>query len=91
MQSSQGQGLGESSIGAQNTITSLELTSLSLTNRWIVSRCHNLVEKCVALLDDHNFGEAGRIIYEFAWDDFADWFIEVRSFYSFSSSRKNII
>jgi valyl-tRNA synthetase len=28
-------------------------------------------------LEGYNFGDAGRQIYEFLWDEYADWYIEV--------------
>jgi valyl-tRNA synthetase len=28
-------------------------------------------------LEAYNFGDAGRQIYEFLWDEYADWYIEV--------------
>ena len=28
-------------------------------------------------LEGYNFGDAGRQIYEFLWDEYADWYIEL--------------
>ncbi|KAJ1428256.1 tRNA synthetases class I-domain-containing protein [Ochromonadaceae sp. CCMP2298] len=53
-----------------------ELAALPLPERFIVSKCHLLVAGVTEGLEAHNFGEAGRQIYEFLWDEFADWYIE---------------
>jgi len=55
----------------------VELASLPLAERYIVSRCHELVTKVTQALEDYSFGDAGRQIYEFLWDEYADWYIEI--------------
>ena len=39
-------------------------------------RSHTLPSNRQAL-EGYNFGDAGRQIYEFLWDEYADWYIEV--------------
>lgn len=50
-----------------------QLGGLSLPERYIVSRCHQLVEGVTTGLEAYNMGDAGRNIYEFLWDEYADW------------------
>ena len=50
-----------------------QLESLALPERYIVSKCHRLVEKVTAGLEGYDLGDAGRNIYEFLWDEYADW------------------
>jgi valyl-tRNA synthetase len=54
-----------------------DLSQLALPERWIVSRLHQLVAEVTRLFDDYNFGEAGRQTYEFFWNEYADWYIEI--------------
>lgn len=49
---------------------------LSLSDRWIIGHLHNTVDRVTALIDKNDYGEAGRTLYDFAWSDFADWYIE---------------
>lgn len=56
---------------------SLETASLSPADRWIVSRLNRLIQEATRLIDEFNFGEAGRQIYEFFWNEYADWYIEI--------------
>lgn len=54
----------------------LDPATLTLADRWILSRYQRLVEDVNRLLQGYNLGEAGRQIESFLWDDFADWYIE---------------
>jgi valyl-tRNA synthetase len=49
----------------------------SLADRWIMSRLSRTIEDVNRLFEAHNYGEAGRQIYEFFWSEFADWYIEI--------------
>jgi valyl-tRNA synthetase len=53
------------------------LSGLTIPDRWILSRLNRLVGDVTRLMDDYNFGEAGRQLYEFFWSEFADWYIEI--------------
>ncbi len=53
-----------------------ELEQLPLAERFIVSRCHALAESVTNELERYSMGDAGRLILEFLWDEFADWYIE---------------
>jgi valyl-tRNA synthetase len=49
----------------------------SLADRWIMSRYTRLVAEVDRLMRAYNFGEAGRQIQDFVWNDFADWYVEI--------------
>ncbi|RME51676.1 MAG: valine--tRNA ligase [Caldilineae bacterium] len=57
--------------------TTMDFKSLSLADRWIISRHNRLIAEATRLIEDYNFGEAGRQIYDFFWSEFADWYIEI--------------
>lgn len=48
----------------------------SLADRWISSRLNKVTGAVNRLFDQHQYGEAGRRLYEFFWSEFADWYIE---------------
>jgi len=50
---------------------------LTLADRWILSRHNRLIGDVSQLIDEYQFGEAGRQIYEFLWGEFCDWYIEI--------------
>ncbi len=47
-----------------------------LVERWIASRLSVVTAEVTRLLGEYNFGEAGRIIHDFLWDEVADWYVE---------------
>ncbi|AVL00272.1 valine--tRNA ligase [Pediococcus inopinatus] len=49
----------------------------NLTDRWILSRLNTTVQQVTHFFDTYEFGEAGRALYTFIWDDFCDWYIEM--------------
>ncbi len=49
----------------------------SFVDRWILSRLHGAAEEATAKLDVYDFGEAARILYQFFWSDFCDWYVEM--------------
>jgi len=51
--------------------------SFTLADRWILSRLQAASEGVTANLEAYELGEAARIIYEFIWDEFCDWYIEL--------------
>ncbi|MCQ2008552.1 valine--tRNA ligase [Sporolactobacillus sp. STSJ-5] len=49
----------------------------SVADRWILTRLNETIEKVTALYESYDFGEAGHYLYQFIWDDFCDWYIEM--------------
>jgi valyl-tRNA synthetase len=49
----------------------------NLSNDWIRERTNQTIVDVRKLMDDYQYGEAGRLIYEFAWNDFCDWYVEL--------------
>jgi valyl-tRNA synthetase len=49
----------------------------TLPDRWILSRLSQTAETVTRLMDSYQFGEAGRTVYDFFWNEFADWYIEL--------------
>jgi valyl-tRNA synthetase len=44
---------------------------------WIWARQKQLRQSVKRLFENHQYGEAGRQIYDFFWSEFADWYLEV--------------
>lgn len=49
---------------------------LATADRWILHRLNETVRDVTRLMDSYEFGETGRILYNFIWDDLCDWYIE---------------
>jgi valyl-tRNA synthetase len=55
----------------------MELGPLELADNWILSEYRIAVKKVSTALESYNIDEAARIIYEFFWSKFCDWYIEL--------------
>ena len=49
----------------------------TLADRWILSRLARLTSETTRLMEDYQFGEAGRQLFEFFWSEYCDWYLEV--------------
>ena len=49
----------------------------SLADSWIWAKLQALIRDVERLFQHHQYGEAGRLIYEFIWSEFADWYVEI--------------
>ncbi|MSU09657.1 valine--tRNA ligase [Veillonellaceae bacterium WCA-693-APC-5D-A] len=49
----------------------------TLADKWILSRFAKTAQGVTANLEKFELGEAGRLIYEFIWNEFCDWYIEL--------------
>ncbi|MFN6513291.1 MAG: valine--tRNA ligase [Nostoc sp. CreGUA01] len=51
--------------------------STELSDRWILSRYHQVVKQTSNYIDNYGLGEAAKGLYEFIWGDFCDQYIEL--------------
>jgi valyl-tRNA synthetase len=57
--------------------TDIDITAqLGTADRWILHRLNETVREVTRLIDSYEFGETGRVLYNFIWDDLCDWYIE---------------
>lgn len=54
-----------------------DIKEWQLSDKWILSRLNKTVKEVARLFDGFEFGEAGRALYNFIWNDFCDWYIEM--------------
>lgn len=48
----------------------------TLADTWIWARAKETLNNVNNMFENYQFGEAGRQVYEFLWNDFADWYLE---------------
>jgi valyl-tRNA synthetase len=48
-----------------------------LPDRWILSRYNRTVATVTESLEAYRFDEASRSLYEFVWNDYCDWYVEL--------------
>ncbi|HZK34823.1 MAG TPA: valine--tRNA ligase, partial [Bacillota bacterium] len=50
---------------------------LELSDRWIISRNNKLIREVIENLDKYELGLAAQKVYDFVWNEFCDWYIEL--------------
>ncbi|XP_062107605.1 valine--tRNA ligase, chloroplastic/mitochondrial 2 isoform X2 [Humulus lupulus] len=66
--------------------TEESLLVLPLSESWVISKLHLLVDAVTVSYDKFFFGDVGRETYDFFWSDFADWYIEASKARLYNSS-----
>lgn len=56
---------------------SIQFSSSQLCDRWIISRLDQVVSTVTASLEEYEFSHASRILYDFVWHEYCDWYIEL--------------
>ncbi|MDU4934201.1 MAG: valine--tRNA ligase [Peptostreptococcaceae bacterium] len=51
--------------------------NLTLADKWIISRANNVVKEVSDNMDKFDLGIAAQKIYDFAWSEYCDWYIEI--------------
>ncbi len=55
----------------------IDIALTELSDRWILSCHHRTIRQINQELQAFNLGEAAKILYEYIWGDFCDWYIEL--------------
>src|SRR5262249_29949970 len=55
----------------------LRLEELPIEDRWILSRLATTTQAMTEQLEGYHFSDLARTIYDFAWSDFCDWYVEL--------------
>lgn len=50
---------------------------LTLEDRWVLSRLATVTQQVTAALDSYRYSDAARALYDFAWDEFCSFFVEM--------------
>ena len=61
----------------ENFNDSLNKDKLAFQDEWILSELDKTIKKVNAYYDSYQFNEAIKVIYEFTWSEFCDWYIEL--------------
>ena len=63
-----GRGLSENGLNNKN---------YPVEDRWIISKLHRTISSVTNMMENFQFGEAQRTVYDFIWGDYCDWYIEM--------------
>ncbi len=59
--------------------TEIDLTkaNLNMASKWILNRLNKVISEVDTNFDKYEFGEVARSLYNFVWNDFASWYVEI--------------
>ncbi len=59
------------------SINEVQESMLEPADRWIISKCNHLISEVTENMENYELGIAVQKIYDFIWDEFCDWYIEM--------------
>ncbi|MBH51498.1 MAG: valine--tRNA ligase [Candidatus Marinimicrobia bacterium] len=71
---------------------SADEVELRLPDKWIINRLNRAIKNYNKQMDRFHFNEAAKVLYDYIWNDFCDWYIEIAKtrFYSDDDDSKMI-
>ncbi|MCL2615862.1 MAG: valine--tRNA ligase [Dehalococcoidia bacterium] len=63
--------------GGSAVSTDMSAAVLTIEDRWIISRLNTVIADASGMMQRFEFGEALRVIHDFLWGEYCDWYIEL--------------
>ena len=58
-------------------LTNVDMTKLTQADKWILSKVNSLTREVTENMENYDLGIAVQKIYDFVWEEFCDWYIEM--------------
>ena len=55
----------------------IDFDSLPIEDKWLLSRLSTVTRQVTACLEHYRYAESSRILYDFAWDEFCSFYVEI--------------
>ncbi len=79
------------SKSSRDTKSKYNFCELELSDKWILSKLNRTKIDLLDLISTYKLGEAAKLIYEFVWNDFCDWYVEfLKPRFNHNENKKNI-
>ena len=65
------------------------MDDLELEDKWVLSKLNTLIREVTANLDAYEIGVASSKVYDFIWDTYCDWYIELTKTRLYSENEKS--
>ncbi|MFA5466897.1 MAG: valine--tRNA ligase, partial [Candidatus Izemoplasmatales bacterium] len=69
----------------------LSESEFNFADKWIIHRLNQMLEVTNSLFEKYEFGEAAKAIYNFTWDDFASWYLEMSKLDQEKASTRKVL
>ncbi len=67
---------------------SINTDTLTLADRWLMSRIGKVADEISSHIDDYKFNDAAHLCYQFVWHEFCDWYLEMVKLELYSKDQK---
>ncbi len=64
-------------MGEDGKVTSIDMSTLTDADKWILSKANALAKEVTENMENFDLGVAVSKIYDFIWEEFCDWYIEM--------------
>jgi len=64
-------------VGELPKINEIDLSRLEYEDKWILSKLNKLTKEVNENIDNYDIGVATQKVYDFIWNEFCDWYIEI--------------
>ncbi len=71
-------------------IKQIEINDITLADKWILNKLNKTIKNVTKNMETYDFNLVSTEIYNFVWDDFCDWYIELAKF-NMNNTTKSIL
>ena len=64
-------------LGDNYKETKIEVNKLNLASKFILAKLNSTIRNVDYNMEKYEFGEAAKTLYNFVWNDFASWYVEI--------------
>lgn len=74
-------------LGEDDIVKPHSIHKLLPGDKWIISKCNRLVKDVTENMNKFELGIALQKVYDFIWDEFCDWYIEIAKFRIYNADK----
>lgn len=78
-------------LGDDFTIVDLNNIELNYAAKWILAKLNNVIRTVDYNFDKYDFAEGSKALYNFVWNDFASWYVEIAKVDLSSNNATNVL
>ncbi len=78
-------------LGDDFTFLDLNNVELNYAAKWILAKLNNVIRTVDYNFDKYDFAEGSKALYNFVWNDFASWYVEIAKVDLSSNNATNVL
>jgi valyl-tRNA synthetase len=77
--------------GMDSANLEFNVNEFSFPDKWILTKLNKMIDQVDHFFDNYEFGEVARLIYNFTWNDFASWYVEMAKLSESQETKKVLV